>query len=128
MQISDTAAIVTGGASGLGATSTAMVEKCATVFVFDLPAAIEKATAVDCITYLAVDLTNPEQVKAGAEEAALSGIPLRTVVNSAGIGPVGPHPGQRRGTRPRPLRHGDHDWPDRYVQRARPCVRGDREG
>jgi NAD(P)-dependent dehydrogenase (short-subunit alcohol dehydrogenase family) len=44
MQVENTAAIVTGGASGLGAaTAAALAAKGATVFAFDLAFSIEKA-------------------------------------------------------------------------------------
>lgn len=88
MQITDTAAIVTGGASGLGAaTAAALAAGGARVFAFDLPAAIEGAPRVDGIEYVAVDVTDPEQVQAAVDTAAGAGVPLRTVVNCAGIGP-----------------------------------------
>ncbi|WNV91471.1 SDR family NAD(P)-dependent oxidoreductase [Umezawaea sp. Da 62-37] len=88
MQITSTAAIVTGGASGLGgATARALAVKGAKVFALDLPAAIEKAEAVEGVTYLAADVTSPEQVQAAVDTAAGSGAPLRIVVNCAGIGP-----------------------------------------
>ncbi|GAA5158316.1 MULTISPECIES: SDR family NAD(P)-dependent oxidoreductase [Amycolatopsis] len=88
MRITDTAAIVTGGASGLGgATAKALAERGARVFAFDLPAGIEKAPEVDGVTYVGTDVTDPEQVKAAVEQAAGAGVPLRTVVNCAGIGP-----------------------------------------
>ncbi|MFL6118120.1 SDR family NAD(P)-dependent oxidoreductase [Actinophytocola sp.] len=87
MQISDTSAIVTGGASGLGgATAAALAGSGARVFAFDLPAAIDKAPKVDGVTYVATDVTDPDQVRAGVDTAAGEG-PLRTVVNCAGIGP-----------------------------------------
>jgi NAD(P)-dependent dehydrogenase (short-subunit alcohol dehydrogenase family) len=88
MQISDTAAIVTGGASGLGgATAQALAKNGAHVFAFDLPAAIEQAPSVEGITYVAADVTDPAQVAAGVETASSAGVPLRVVVNCAGIGP-----------------------------------------
>lgn len=88
MQLNDTAAIVTGGASGLGAaTAEALAKKGAKVFAFDLPAGIENAPAVDGITYVGVDVTDFEQVQAAVDTAAGSGVPLRTVINCAGIGP-----------------------------------------
>ena len=88
MQISETAAIVTGGASGLGgATAQALAGGGATVFALDLPAAIEQAPAVDGVTYLAADVTDEEQVGAAVSTAAGAGVPLRVVVNCAGIGP-----------------------------------------
>ena len=51
------------------------------------PAAIEGAPQVDGIEYVAVDVTDPEQVQAAVDTAAGAGVPLRTVVNCAGIGP-----------------------------------------
>ncbi len=87
MLIDGTAAIVTGGASGLGgATAQALAAKGASVFALDLPAAVENAPKVEGVTYLAADVTDPEQVQAAVAEAA-SGAPLRVVVNCAGIGP-----------------------------------------
>ena len=87
MQISDTSAIVTGGASGLGgATAAALAAGGARVFALDLPAAVDAAPKVDGITYVATDVTEPEQVQSAVDAAAGEG-PLRTVVNCAGIGP-----------------------------------------
>jgi NAD(P)-dependent dehydrogenase (short-subunit alcohol dehydrogenase family) len=88
MQITDTASIVTGGASGLGAaTASTLAQRGARVFAFDLPAAIDQAPQVTGIEYVAVDVTDPDQVQAGVDTAAGTGVPLRTVVNCAGIGP-----------------------------------------
>ncbi len=88
MQIKDTAAIVTGGASGLGAaTAASLAEGGAKVFAFDLTTAIEQALAVDGVEYVPVDVTDAEQVRDGVATAAGEGVPLRTVVNCAGIGP-----------------------------------------
>ncbi|WP_110239696.1 SDR family NAD(P)-dependent oxidoreductase [Nocardioides gilvus] len=88
MQVNDTAAIVTGGASGLGAaTAAALAAKGAHVFAFDLPSSIEGAPDVDGVTYVPVDVTDPLQVAAGVDIASESPSPLRTVVNCAGIGP-----------------------------------------
>ncbi len=88
MQLNDTAAIVTGGASGLGAaTAAALADKGALVFAFDLPTAIESAPTVERVTYVAVDVTDPDQVAEAVAVAAGAGVPLRTVVNCAGIGP-----------------------------------------
>jgi NAD(P)-dependent dehydrogenase (short-subunit alcohol dehydrogenase family) len=87
MRLDDTAAIVTGGASGLGAaTARALAGKGVRVFALDLPTAVDKAERVDGVRCLAADVTDPEQVRAAVEAAAGAG-PLRTVVNCAGIGP-----------------------------------------
>ncbi|WP_236790244.1 SDR family NAD(P)-dependent oxidoreductase [Amycolatopsis sp. GM8] len=90
MRITDTAAIVTGGASGLGgATAAALAAKGARVFALDLAGGIEKAPEVAGVTYVEADVTDPEQVGAAVEQATAAGVPLRTVVNCAGIGPSG---------------------------------------
>jgi NAD(P)-dependent dehydrogenase (short-subunit alcohol dehydrogenase family) len=87
MQVENTAAIVTGGASGLGAaTAAALAAKGATVFAFDLAFSIEKAPAVAGVHYVPVDVTDAEQVREAVATAASAGVPLRTVVNCAGIG------------------------------------------
>lgn len=87
MQLADTAAIVTGAASGLGAaTAAALAAQGATVFGLDLPGSLESAPSVDGVTYVPTDVTDPEQVAAAVATAA-EGAPLRTLVNCAGIGP-----------------------------------------
>ncbi|GAA4864818.1 SDR family NAD(P)-dependent oxidoreductase [Saccharopolyspora cebuensis] len=88
MLISDTAAIVTGGASGLGAaTARALAGKGALVFAVDLPEAISSAPVLDGVTYVAADVTDEDQVRTAVAQAAGGGNPLRIVVNCAGIGP-----------------------------------------
>lgn len=90
MQLTDTAAIVTGGASGLGgATAKALAAKGAHVFGLDLASSIEKAEKVEGVTLLEADVSNADQVQAAVETAANSGVPLRTVVNCAGVGWAG---------------------------------------
>lgn len=85
MQLDNTSAIVTGGASGLGAaTAKALADKGVRVFALDLK--VEDAPVVDGVTYVATDVTDPEQVRAAVAQAAEAG-PLRTVVNCAGVGP-----------------------------------------
>ncbi len=87
MQLDNTSAIVTGGASGLGAaTAKALAGKGVRVFALDLGTGVDTAEAVDGVSYVAGDVTEPEQVRAAVERAAAAG-PLRTVVNCAGIGP-----------------------------------------
>jgi NAD(P)-dependent dehydrogenase (short-subunit alcohol dehydrogenase family) len=87
MQLNDTAAIVTGGASGLGAATAAhLAANGASVYALDLPGSIEHAPEVPGVTYLAADVTDEQQVRA-AVATANEGAPLRTVVNCAGIGP-----------------------------------------
>jgi NAD(P)-dependent dehydrogenase (short-subunit alcohol dehydrogenase family) len=90
MKLTDTAAIVTGGASGLGAaTAAALAGQGATVFALDLPEAVERAGGSETagVRYVAADVTVPQEVAAAVAAAAGAGSPLRVVVNCAGIGP-----------------------------------------
>jgi NAD(P)-dependent dehydrogenase (short-subunit alcohol dehydrogenase family) len=85
MQLDKTSAIVTGGASGLGAaTAAALAAQGVAVFALDLD--VDDAPAVNGVTYVATDVTDPAQVQAAVDQAAAAA-PLRTVVNCAGIGP-----------------------------------------
>ena len=87
MQLDDTSAIVTGGASGLGAaTARALAIRGARVFALDLQSGIDQAADAAGVTYVGTDVTDGEQVAAAVDQAAAAG-PLRTVVNCAGIGP-----------------------------------------
>ncbi|MFL6132688.1 MAG: SDR family NAD(P)-dependent oxidoreductase [Nocardioidaceae bacterium] len=87
MLLDNTSAIVTGGASGLGAaTARALAGRGARVFALDLPASIDDAEPTEGLEYVATDVTEPDQVAAAVSQAAEAG-PLRTVVNCAGIGP-----------------------------------------
>lgn len=87
MDISNTSALVTGAASGLGAATAALLAACGMrVTGLDLPASIEKAPPVEGVSYVAADVTDPGQVRAAVATAAESG-PLRVVVNCAGIAP-----------------------------------------
>jgi NAD(P)-dependent dehydrogenase (short-subunit alcohol dehydrogenase family) len=86
MQIDGIAAIVTGGASGLGAaTAAALAGRGATVYALDLPSAT--GPEVDGVTYIGTDVTDPASVEAAVAQAAAGPAPLRVAVNCAGIGP-----------------------------------------
>ncbi|MEU6730123.1 SDR family NAD(P)-dependent oxidoreductase [Nonomuraea wenchangensis] len=88
MQVAHTAVIVTGGASsGIGAaTAELLVKEDAEVFVLDLEQSIDATEPVRGVEYLPTDVTSPEEVRAAVATAA-AGLPLRAVVNCAGIGP-----------------------------------------
>ncbi len=87
MEISGSSAIVTGGASGIGAAAARRLAALgASVVVADLQAEKGEALAAEIGgRFVEVDVTSPEQV-ANAVEVALSLGPLRAVVSSAGIG------------------------------------------
>jgi NAD(P)-dependent dehydrogenase (short-subunit alcohol dehydrogenase family) len=89
MQLANTTAIVTGGASGLGAaTATALADGGARVVALDLPEACASARAVEGVEYAPTDVTSEEQVRAAVAQASDDPArPLRTVVNCAGIAP-----------------------------------------
>jgi NAD(P)-dependent dehydrogenase (short-subunit alcohol dehydrogenase family) len=87
MRIKDISAIVTGGASGLGAaTAASLAAQGATVFACDLQSSIDSAPAIPGVTYLATDVTDEQQVRLAVATANESAS-LRIVVNCAGIGP-----------------------------------------
>lgn len=90
MDIRNCTAVVTGGASGIGhATARALVESGAHVFAFDLEPAIRDAEEVDGLSYVSVDVTDADSVRAGLDRVRASGAgPLRAVVNCAGIAPA----------------------------------------
>jgi len=88
MDVTGTAAIVTGAASGLGAaTAAALTERGVAVFGFDLPAGLGSASLPDGVIGVPVDVTDPASVQRGVAAVADRALPLRTVVNCAGIGP-----------------------------------------
>jgi len=85
MDVDGVAAVVTGGASGLGAaTVAALREEGAEVFVLDLPGARERVDEA-LATFVACDVTQPDQVEAAVTRAAAGGI-LRVCVSCAGVG------------------------------------------
>lgn len=89
MDIQDVAAIVTGGASGLGgATVRRLAEGGAQVTALDLQNSIDNAEELENVSYVAADVTDGDQVQTAVESASANG-PLRVVVNCAGIGTAG---------------------------------------
>ena len=87
MDLNGTSAIVTGGASGLGAaTSRLLAERGVRVVVADLQEDKGRALAKEIGgLFVQTDVTNTEQVIA-AVEAAIEMAPLKSLVNCAGIG------------------------------------------
>ncbi|GAB2874260.1 SDR family oxidoreductase [Myroides odoratimimus subsp. xuanwuensis] len=87
MDITGASAIVTGGASGIGAAAARqLAAKGAKVVVADLQADKGEALAAEIGGVFAqVDVTDTAQIQAAVEKAVELG-PLRAVVNSAGIG------------------------------------------
>jgi NAD(P)-dependent dehydrogenase (short-subunit alcohol dehydrogenase family) len=87
MDLTNSTAIVTGGASGIGAgCARALAARGATVVIADLQADRGEELAEEIKGVFAqVDVTDTEQITAAVEQAA-SIAPLRACVNSAGIG------------------------------------------
>lgn len=92
MEISGTAAIVTGAASGLGAATAALLaEKGATVYGLDLANSIDRAgdSAPAGVTMIPTDVTSDSDVTAAVDQVANGDRPLRIAVNCAGVGWAG---------------------------------------
>ncbi|NEW27104.1 SDR family NAD(P)-dependent oxidoreductase [Nocardia cyriacigeorgica] len=87
MDIKGTSAIVTGGASGIGeATARRLANLGATVVIADVNAADGERIAKEIAgKFVAVDVTDTEQIKA-AVDTATDIAPLWATVNSAGVG------------------------------------------
>jgi NAD(P)-dependent dehydrogenase (short-subunit alcohol dehydrogenase family) len=87
MDLAGTAALVTGGASGIGAgVARALGARGVTVVVADLQVDKGEALATELGgTFARVDVTDSASIRAAVEQAASAG-PLRVLVNSAGIG------------------------------------------
>lgn len=88
MDVNGAAAIVSGGASGLGeATARELARVGATVVIADLNEEKGKALADELGgVFVKTDVSDEEQVQAAVDAAVATGKPLRVVVNSAGIG------------------------------------------
>ena len=104
MELAGTSAIVTGGASGIGAASArALTNRGARCVLIDLNDELGEALASELSgLYVRADVANPEEVEAAVTAATDLG-PLRALVNSAGVG----HPGRTvdREGKPLPLEH-----------------------
>ncbi|MFP4275255.1 MAG: SDR family NAD(P)-dependent oxidoreductase, partial [Paracoccaceae bacterium] len=91
MQIgTSTVAVVTGGASGLGAATAGMLAQAgARVMLFDMnaEAGAETAKAIGA-TFLRVDVSDPDSVAAGFAQVEQAQGRLDVLVNCAGIGPA----------------------------------------
>jgi NAD(P)-dependent dehydrogenase (short-subunit alcohol dehydrogenase family) len=88
MKLSGPAAIVSGGASGLGeATARVLAAAGSRVVVADLNEQLGKAVA-DSLggVFVGTDVSDERSVQAAVDAAASAGAPLRVVVNCAGIG------------------------------------------
>jgi NAD(P)-dependent dehydrogenase (short-subunit alcohol dehydrogenase family) len=87
MDITGASAIVTGGASGIGAAAARqLAAKGAKLVVADLNAEKGEALAKEIGgAFVSVDVTDTDQIKAAIEKAESLG-PVRVLVNSAGIG------------------------------------------
>lgn len=88
MQIAGVSALITGGASGLGAaTARRLAAGGAHVTIVDLPGSAGHEVAAEAgWRFAPADVTDPDQVAAAVETAAQAA-PLRIVVNCAGIAP-----------------------------------------
>ena len=89
MQIQDTVAVVTGGASGLGlATTEALVAAGGKVVIIDLPGSPGEDVATrlgDAVRFVPADVRDEDAVNGALDTAAELG-DLRIAVNCAGIG------------------------------------------
>ena len=103
MEIKGKVALVTGGASGLGAaTVRALVARGASVVIADVNAAAGQALAAELgsnASFQAADVANPAEVQAAIDQALARFGGLHIVANCAGIGSgartlgkEGPHP------------------------------------
>ena len=90
MEITGIAAVVTGGASGLGeATTRLLVERGARVAILDLPRSKGEELASelgDAARFFAADVTSEDQVTAALDGTLEAFGELRALVNCAGIG------------------------------------------
>jgi NAD(P)-dependent dehydrogenase (short-subunit alcohol dehydrogenase family) len=88
MDLNGSSAVVSGGASGLGeATARDLAAHGAKVVVADLNEEKGKALAGEIGgVFVSTDVSDEQQVQAAVDAAVATGVPLRAIVNSAGIG------------------------------------------
>ncbi|MFW0783805.1 SDR family NAD(P)-dependent oxidoreductase [Gordonia sp. CPCC 206044] len=87
MDVSGSAVLVTGAASGLGAaTARRFADAGAQVYGVDLQTGIDKAEHSPGVTLLAADVTSEIDVRAAIDTISDAGTPLRVTVNCAGVG------------------------------------------
>src|SRR3954454_18445629 len=90
MKTYDVAAVVSGGASGLGeATIRELTARGAAVTILDLQEERGKALAAELgghTTFVRTDVTDPASVQAAVEDATSKDRPLRIAISCAGIG------------------------------------------
>lgn len=85
MDLTNTSAVVTGAASGLGAaTASELASRGARVIGLDLN--IDDAPAVEGVSYVVADVTDEASVRTAVRAASEAG-PLRVAVNCAGVLP-----------------------------------------
>jgi NAD(P)-dependent dehydrogenase (short-subunit alcohol dehydrogenase family) len=104
MEIAGTSAIVTGGASGIGAASArALTKRGVRCVLIDLNDELGEALASELSgLYVQADVADPDQVQV-AVDAAVEMAPLRSLVNAAGVGRAGRT--VDRDNNPLPLEH-----------------------
>lgn len=90
MNLSGVAAVVTGGASGLGeATTRTLTARGAAVTIIDMAEDKGAALAAEiggATTFVKTDVTDSDQVEAAIADASSKGVPFRVAVNCAGVG------------------------------------------
>jgi len=102
MKVSGHAAIVTGGASGLGvATAKRLVAEGAKVSIFDRNSALGHQVAEETgVLFVEADITSEESVLNAIGQAAAANGPARILVNCAAIGGPGIRTAGKRGPHP----------------------------
>ena len=102
MKVSGHAAIVTGGASGLGlATAKRLAAEGAKVSIFDNNSALGRQVAEELgVLFVEADITSEESVVNAIRQAAAAHGPARILVNCAAIGGPGIRTAGKRGPHP----------------------------